>query len=154
MASDPADEGGPTVADRPDRTGEATVPLAGAPAPAPLALVAAGMAHQSIPGSLSITNAVDAMRDEEVERTRLFLAMGWLISLVSVVAACFVDAPRVLIEVFIVGLVVGVIVSYTAWRRLANPANYTERALVLLAVIAAFNSHVAILFFGTFTARR
>jgi serine/threonine-protein kinase len=162
MASDPGDEGGQTVVDRPgERSGEATVQLKGdePPAPAPLALVAAGMAtpHPAgqsrtlQPGTMSITSARDAMRDEEIERTRTFIAGGWAISVVAAVAVLFMDAPPALVDVFIGGLGLGVIVSARQYIRLANPANYTERGLVGLAVVAVFNGHMAVLLFGTFS---
>src|SRR5512135_3443516 len=108
MASDPADE--------------ATVPLVGdrPPEPSPLALVAAGMGAPPtpLPGTISVNSAVDALRDEEIARTRTFIAGGWAISVVAIAAVLFMDAPRVLIDVFVGGLVVGFLVSARLYRKL------------------------------------
>jgi serine/threonine-protein kinase len=154
MASDPADEGGTTVLE-PERSGEATVPLGGdqPPAPSPLALVAARIppTPATTAPTVSITSAADAMRDEEIARTRTFLAIGWLVSAVAIVAVCFVDAPRALIYTFVGGLVAGFLVSLTVWSKLRDAANYNERRLGVLAVIATINGHLAVLLFGTFS---
>jgi eukaryotic-like serine/threonine-protein kinase len=163
MAGDPSDND-PTAIDRPDdhtpmfekQTGEATAPLPGdvVPEPAALAWVAAGGRPQPQPvtASLSLSSAADAMRDEEVERTRLFIVMGWLISVIAIATVFFVDAPHAISVVFITGLVIGIVVSIFYYRAFADPRNYTERALVTLAVMCMINGHIAVLFYGAYSA--
>ncbi|HSD89753.1 MAG TPA: hypothetical protein VLB44_19615, partial [Kofleriaceae bacterium] len=141
------------------RTGP-TVPLAEPPQPAPLALIAAGRAASPTPApasgpgsrSVSLTSAADAMRNEEVERTRVFIVMGWVISIVSTGTIFFVDAPRAMSIVFVTGMAIGMIVSFGYYRAFADPANYTQRALVTLSVISVVNGHIGVLFFGTYSA--
>jgi serine/threonine-protein kinase len=136
---------GETTALLPDGEVPEIAPLARVLAPAPAAPVA------EAPGAAPGT-AVDAMRDEEIARTRLFIRMGWLLSLVAIGTVFVIDAPRVLAIVFVAGLVIGMIVSYGYHRAFAEPRNYTERALLTLAVICVINGHLSVLLYGAYTA--
>jgi eukaryotic-like serine/threonine-protein kinase len=124
-------------------------------APAELAWVAAGKAQAAAAANLpsqSLTSAGDALRNEEIERTRLFIVMGWVISVAAIGTVPFVDAPRFTATLFIGGLLVGIAVSIVLHRRFADPRNYTERALIGLALMCLVNGHIAVLFYGPFTA--
>src|SRR5262245_42414644 len=118
-------------------------------APAELAWVAAGKGAQAAAAahlpSQSLTSAGDALRNEEIERTRLFIVMGWVISVAAIGTVPFVDAPRFTAALFIGGLLVGIAVSIVLHRRFANPRNYTERALIGLALMCLANGHIAVL---------
>jgi serine/threonine-protein kinase len=131
-----------------------TLPLAGPPAPAPLALVAAGRHATPYPDtpSISLASAADAMRNEEIERTRLFIIMGWVISVIAAGTVPFVEAPPFTAWLFVSGLVAGMAISSVLYRRFAEPANYTEPALLGLAMLCVVNGHIAVLFYGPFTA--
>jgi eukaryotic-like serine/threonine-protein kinase len=134
-----------------------TSPLGAPPAPAALALVAAGRAATPTPTaqqsrSISLTSAADAMRDEEVERTRLFIMMGWVISVITGGAIFYIDAPRSVAYVFIGGLAVGAVLSAYYYRLFADPLLYTQTRLARLAIICVFNGHVGVLLFGTYSA--
>src|SRR4051812_2518558 len=94
---------GAGAGDDPLETSERTAQLPGdeVPSIAPLAHVAAGLPRAvTLPpsdhASLSLTTAAGAMRNEEVERTRLFIRMGWLLSVAAMATVPFVDAPRTL----------------------------------------------------------
>src|SRR5687768_9921979 len=120
--------------------------------PASLARIAAGTHRppREVPlraatPPLSLTSAADAMRNEEIERTRLFMIMGWVISVVAIGTVPFVTAPRVTSIMFIGGLIIGIAVSAVLYRRLADPANYSERILLGLALMCAVNGHIAVL---------
>jgi len=117
-----------------------------APAPAP------ANAADSQPVLPPLGTAADAMRTEEIERTRLFIRMGWLLSVVAIGTVFVVDAPRVMAILFVAGLVIGMIVSFGYHRAFAEPRNYTERALLTLAVICVINGHMAVLLYGAYTA--
>ena len=162
-----------TVADRPgvkraaqppgppgEPTGAATVQLGAASAGrvAPAAPIPAAPAPAASPragsrdGSLTLaTTAADALRDEEVERTRLFIRMGWAISAAAIAGAPLLHAPRAMTAVFVAALAFGIAVSAWFHRAFRDPARYTERALLALAVMCLVNAHVAVLYFGTFT---
>ncbi|NVB79538.1 MAG: serine/threonine protein kinase [Kofleriaceae bacterium] len=139
------------------RSGEQTAPTAPLDVPpvaSDLAWVAAGKPpapSASASRSISLTTAADAMRDEEIERTRLFISMGWVITAIAMCTVPFVDAPRGMTIMFITGLVIGVIVSVFYHRSFADPLRYTDRALVTLSVVCMINGHLAVLFFGTYS---
>ncbi|MBL9019003.1 MAG: serine/threonine protein kinase [Myxococcales bacterium] len=140
-------------------TGEQTaqLPADRPPEISPLARVAAGLPPRPVipadPDSpLALTSAADAMRDEEVERTRLFIRMGWLLTLAAMATIPFVDAPPVMNVTFVVGLLIGMVVSFHYHQRFADPKKYTERSLVSLAVLCVINGHIGVLFYGAFTA--
>ncbi len=121
---------------------------------APLALVAAGKRPRPVDssGTLSSTTAAQAMRDEEIDRTRLFIRMGWVLSVLVMGTVPFVDAPVAMSVVLVAGLVIGMIVSYGYHRAFADPVNYTERALVVLAVICTVNGNIGVMYYGAFSA--
>ncbi|HEY6173227.1 MAG TPA: hypothetical protein VIX73_02240, partial [Kofleriaceae bacterium] len=148
-AEDPADgvlPTGETTALLPDGEVPSIAPLARSLAPAPPA-ASRPATEPPAPGT-----AIDAMRDEEIARTRLFIRMGWLLSLFAIGTVFVVDAPRALAVVFVAGLVIGMIVSCGLHRAFADPRNYTERALVALSVICIVNGHLAVLLYGAFSA--
>src|SRR5689334_4413376 len=91
------------------------------------------------------------MRNEEVERTRLFIRMGWAISVATIASVPLLHAPRAMNIAFVTAMSVGIVVSAWYHRAFADPARYTERALVILAVMCLVNAHVAVLYYGTFT---
>jgi len=126
-------------------------------APSPAAAAAAATASPPVdaasqPEAPAPGTAVDAMRDEEIERTRLFIRMGWLLSVVAIGTVFVVDAPRAMSILFVAGLVIGMIVSFGYHRAFAEPHNYTERALMTLAVICTINGHIAVLLYGAYSA--
>ncbi len=108
----------------------------------------------SPPGTVPPTmihTAADAMRDEEVHRTRLFIRVGWLASVGGLGAIPFVDSGRAVTTAFVAALLLGMVVSVGYHQRFRDPGNYTDRAMFVLGVMSTINTHVAILFFGAFT---
>jgi eukaryotic-like serine/threonine-protein kinase len=131
-----------------------TSPLMEPPQPAALALIAAGKTQAVSPASrsVSLTTAADAMRNEEVERTRLFIIMGWVVSVVAASTLLFVDAPETVAIVFLAGLAIGAVVSVRYFRLFADPTQYTEQRLITLAMVCIVNSHIGVLLFGVYSA--
>jgi serine/threonine-protein kinase len=129
----------------------AIAPLARTLAPPAAGRPAAGPGTAPPPGAAPVT-AIDAMRDEEIARTRLFIRMGWLLSLFGIGTVFVIDAPRALAVAFVAGVVIGMIVSFGYHRAFADPRKYTRRALLTLAVICVVNGHLAVLLYGTFSA--
>jgi serine/threonine-protein kinase len=93
----------------------------------------------------------DALRAEEVDRTRLFIRMGWALSAAAIAGVPLLPAPRAMSALLVAAMVVGIVVSAWFHRAFADPARYTPRALVVLAVMCLVNSHVAVLYYGAFT---
>jgi serine/threonine-protein kinase len=141
--AEPATEIEPaTVIDKPQR------------APTAATIAAPMNATPTIAGASSfksLTTAADAMRDEEVERTRLFIRMGWVISLASMGVVPILVAPLVTQIAMVAAMVLGMVVSFVYHQRFADPAKYNEQALLRLAVMCIVNAHVAVLYFGAFT---
>jgi tRNA A-37 threonylcarbamoyl transferase component Bud32 len=103
------------------------------------------------PSTGTITTAIEAMRGEEVERTRTFIKLGWLATFIGYSTLPFVESTRVITIAFVVALAIGVIVSIGFYIAFRDPQRYTPRALFVLGVMSTINTHVAILFFGVFT---
>jgi hypothetical protein len=132
----------------PDDQVPAVAPLARALAPVPAPAPPAA-SRSSLPEA---GTAADAMREEEIDRTRRFIRMGWLLSVAAIGTVFVVDAVPVIAALFIAGLVIGIVVSAGYHRAFADPRNYTERALMTLSVICIVNGHLAVLLYGTYSA--
>jgi len=103
------------------------------------------------PTVTSITTAADAMRDEEVHRTRVFIRLGWVASLGGLASIPVVHAERHVTFAFAAALILGMIVSFGYHQAFRDPLRYSSRAIFVLGVMSVFNTHVAILYFGAFT---
>jgi eukaryotic-like serine/threonine-protein kinase len=148
---------GATASDRPSRPSRAqpTAETGGAEPMTSLATVVAerraDAPAERATSHASLTTPADAMRNEEVERTRLFIRMGWAISVATIATVPLLHAPRAMSIAFVAAMSFGIVVSAWYHRAFADPARYTERALVLLALVCLVNAHVAVLYYGTFT---
>jgi serine/threonine-protein kinase len=146
---------GATRADRPGLLGDATATLTSEP-PTTIDPPGAGAATPTTTAgarsrSATLATAADAMRAEEIHRTRLFIRMGWGISVASIASVPLFHAPRAMSIAFVAALALGIVVSGWFHHAFADPARYTPRALVVLATVCLVNSHVAILYYGAFT---
>lgn len=103
------------------------------------------------PATVAITTAAEAMRYEEVHRTRVFIRVGWLASLAGIGSIPFVDSDRWIVAAFVGALVLGMVVSFGYHQQFRDPRRYGPRALFVLGVMSTFNTHIAILFYGAFT---
>ncbi|MDB4955144.1 MAG: serine/threonine protein kinase [Myxococcales bacterium] len=99
----------------------------------------------------TITTAAEALRGEEVERTRTFIKLGWAATVVGLLTIPFVQSTRMMTIAFVCALALGVVVSLGFFIAFRDPQRYTPRALFVLGVMCVINTHVAILFFGMFT---
>src|SRR4051812_22527961 len=93
--------GAPRVAEPPgdqpgDQTGDQTID-----APEPAFAAEPDPTGSRIIAPTTLTTAADAMRNEEVDRTRTFIRMGWLISIVAMAGVPVLHAPRVMNIAFI-----------------------------------------------------
>jgi len=99
-----------------------------------------------------LTTAVDALRSEEVDRTRLFIRLGWVLSVLAAATVPFHDAPRWMDVAFVGGLAIGMVISFGYHQAFADPSRYSDRALRQLAVLCVVNASIAVFYFGVFTA--
>src|SRR5262249_6764715 len=125
--------------------GEPTIHVLGPPAAMSSALATGRDAAPTL------STAADAMHDEEIDRTRLFIRMGWAISAAAIASVPLLHAPAAMSAAFIAALGLGIVVSAWFHRAFADPARYSARALLVLAVMCLVNAHVAVLYYGTFT---
>src|SRR5262249_58790840 len=91
------------------------------------------------------------MRDEEVERSRLFIRLGWLLS-VAVIGTVFVlGGPPTLQIAIVAGMVIGMIISFGYHQAWADPRRYTDAAILRLSIMCVLNGHIAVLYYGALT---
>ena len=158
----PSTESGETVADKPQRIGPRPKPPSIPPPPPPDSdddlpdldrPRVPEPSRATLPGSsVSLTTAADALRDEEVRRTRQFIAMGWVVSIAAILTVPFLDAPRAMNIAFVAALVWGIVMSSYFFRRFKDPRGYDDTQLLRLAVLCIINAHVVILYYGVFSA--
>jgi serine/threonine-protein kinase len=135
---DPATEvdGAATVVERPRTPTSNPTPV---PTPAPT------------PVSVAITTAAEALENEEVQRTRVFIRMGWLASLAGLGAVPFVESTRPMVIVFVTALTIGMVASFGFHQAFRDPTKFGPRSMWALGVMSVVNACIAVLFFGTFT---
>ncbi|MEP6861452.1 MAG: serine/threonine-protein kinase [Deltaproteobacteria bacterium] len=102
-------------------------------------------------GTHTIVTAADAMRDEEIHRTRVFIRIGWAASLSSLAATPVLDGVPAVTAAYAAALVLGMLVSFGYHQAFRDPQRYTSGAILVLGVMTVINTHVVILYFGTFT---
>ena len=149
-----------TAMDRPARADSGGLPDAagsGDPLKQPIAVklppvMPIGLGTRSQHGSsLTLSTAADAMMNEEVQRTRLFILCGAVLSVAALFALPFVGAPRAMTIVMAVTMVWAVVMGGYFYRRFADPTRYTEGAMLALAGFSITNATIGILFFGVFS---
>ncbi len=133
----------PTIADKP-------VPIA-TPTVDPAASASLAAVSASAGSGRSLTTAADALHDEEVERTRLFIRMGWGISVGAIGTVFLLPAPLITQVAMIAAMVLGMVVSFGYHQRFGKPGVYNTDALLRLSVMSIINAHVAVLYYGAFT---
>lgn len=138
----------------PARPMNAALPRAPTPRPMP-----AQPAPESLNGKaqktgsqVMATTAVDALRNEEIDRARVFIRLGWVISVLTIATLPFLGAPLATNIVFTIGLVLGMIVSFGFYRAFRDPGRYNDGALLKLSVLCVSNASIAVFYFGVFTA--
>jgi serine/threonine-protein kinase len=78
--------------------------------------------------------------------------MGWAISVAAIAIVPLLGGPQPMRITFVVALMIGMIVSFFYHRLFADPTRYTDQALGILAVMCVVNGHVAVMYYGAFTA--
>jgi hypothetical protein len=99
-----------------------------------------------------MASAADALRAEEVKRTRDVLRIGWLVA-VGVAAAVLLSPGNPTIRnVLLVILALGIVGSAWMHAQLAQPQNYSPSRMNLLALAALACGQLGILYVGVFSA--
>jgi hypothetical protein len=100
----------------------------------------------------TFTSPADALRDEEVTRTRTFIRLGWLAAAVGVAMMYAVPGNPQIATALLAVLGVTVLGSVATYLRLRVPSNYDARQLNILAFAAIVCAQLGILYTGAFSA--
>jgi serine/threonine-protein kinase len=100
----------------------------------------------------TLTSAADALRDEEVERTRTFLRLGWIVAAGTAIAVLVVPGDRRIAAALLASLAVAVAGSAWIYRGLGATATYRVRSLHALAFAAIGCGLLGTLYVGAFSA--
>jgi serine/threonine-protein kinase len=104
------------------------------------------------PSPGAMTNAADALRAEEVRRTRDLLRIGWLVA-VGVAAAVLLTPGNARIgTALLVALAAAAAGSIWLHAQLADPSRYSPARMNVLALLAIICGQLGILYVGAFTA--
>ena len=103
-------------------------------------------------GVSSMTNAADALRLEEVKRTRALLQIAWIVALALTGAILIAPGDPRIARALIAVLAVGVVGSFWMYRVLANPVSYAPAGMNVLALLAVIAGQLGILYVGVFSA--
>ncbi|HEX3761756.1 MAG TPA: serine/threonine-protein kinase, partial [Kofleriaceae bacterium] len=96
--------------------------------------------------------SITALRDEEVERTRTFLRLGWFIAAGTAIAVLVVPGDRRIAGALLASLAVAVAGSAWIYRGLGSTATYRVRSLHALAFAAIGCGLLGTLYVGVFSA--
>ncbi|HEY5949958.1 MAG TPA: hypothetical protein VIV40_30900, partial [Kofleriaceae bacterium] len=100
----------------------------------------------------TLNTAADALRGEEVDRTRAFIRVGWLIAvLVAASLAVLPGEPRIR-TALLATMGVAVLGSIWVYRLLADRANYQVRIMHVVAFAAIVCGQLGILYVGIFSS--
>lgn len=99
-----------------------------------------------------LANAADALRLEEVKRTRELLRIGWIIALGAAVAVLIAPGDPQIRKALLAALSIGVVGSAWMHLQLANPQRFSPARMNLLAAIAVICGQLGILYVGAFSA--
>jgi len=116
--------------------------------PAPTASIAA----IATTAATALSSPSDALRVEEVRRTRAFLRVGWMIALGVAIALPLVPGDRRIAAALYAALAAGVAISAWLYRELRDPARYRPARMHLLALTGIVCGQLGILYVGAFSA--
>jgi eukaryotic-like serine/threonine-protein kinase len=100
----------------------------------------------------TLTSAADALRDEEVERTRTFLRLGWIVAAGTVLGVLAVPGDRRIAAALLVSLALAVLASLWIARGLRASSRTDVARLDVLAFAAIACGQLGILYVGVFSA--
>lgn len=100
--------------------------------------------------TLGLTSAADALRDEEVERTRWFIRVGWVIAAFAILAVLRLPGDRTLGRVLTVAIAATSLASVAVERLLRTKDAYRAGAMTALALACVACGVLGILYTGYF----
>ncbi|HEY0483696.1 MAG TPA: serine/threonine-protein kinase [Kofleriaceae bacterium] len=100
----------------------------------------------------TLTCAADALRDEELERTRTFLRIGWVVAAGAMLAVTAVPGDRRIAAALLACLMVSLAGSIWIYRELGRAADPHVRRVHTLAFAAIVCGELGTLYVGAFSA--
>jgi len=100
--------------------------------------------------TVGLTTAADALRDEEVERTRQFIEIGWVVAVFSVLAVWRLPGDPRLARALLAAIAITVVASLWVHRGLKSAATYRPATMTALAMACVACGVLAILYSGNF----
>ncbi len=100
----------------------------------------------------TMANAADALRVEEVKRTRTLLGVGWIAGLIVAAAVLVAPGDRRIAFALLGLLGVGVAASMWMHRELRDLSRYRASAMTLLSLVAVGAGVLGVIYTGTFSA--
>jgi serine/threonine-protein kinase len=102
--------------------------------------------------STTMSNAADAMRAEEMKRTRALLGVGWFVGIIVALSVLLAPGDRRLGFALVALVGVGVLGSLWMRRELRDVSRYRASTMTMLAFVAIACAVLGILYTGTFSA--
>jgi len=103
-------------------------------------------------GAAAMTNAADALRAEEVNRTRDLLRIGWLVAVGVAATVLLTPGNSHIATALLVALAAAAGGSIWLHAQLADPNRYSPARMNVLALLAIICGQLGILYVGAFTA--
>ena len=100
----------------------------------------------------AMANAADALRAEEVNRTRDLLRIGWLVALGVAATVLLTPGNPHIATALLVALAAAAAGSIWLHAQLADPRRYSPARMNVLALLAIICGQLGILYVGAFTA--
>src|SRR5450755_1450686 len=100
----------------------------------------------------TMTTAADALHDEEVVRTRMFLRLAWIVAIAAALAVWVLPGNRDVGRVLLVMIGVTTVGALVLYRHLRKATKVDPRPINVLAVAAILCGHLGILYVGFLSA--
>jgi hypothetical protein len=108
--------------------------------------------QSSVLRSLVLSTAADALRGEEVDRTRGFVRLGGPFALAAIVATLLLPGDPELRRILVVALAVTALISVVVFRSLRDASDLHSPAMSVLAVACVGCGMLATVYCGYFSS--
>jgi hypothetical protein len=110
------------------------------------------MTERTRGSALSFTSAADALHDEELERTRGFLRIGWLVAVGAIIAVWRLPGNRQLASVLAIAILATSTASVVVYRTLHRTNRYRQATMTALALACSGCGLLAVVYAGLYSA--
>ena len=104
----------------------------------------------SVMRSLAITTAADALRDEEVTRSRGFIRLGWPIAIGAILATLALPGDREIGLALCAAIATTALISIVVYRNIRDAATLRSAQMTILALACTACGALAVLYTGYF----